>query len=95
MVLVPIGFCRVGTPYWMAPELLCGEPATPASDVYAFGIVLFEIFSRMSPYAGSAIGRFWLDAVRHKSVNCSDHLQFGLCTARLSILCTDASQFLC
>lgn len=26
-------------PLWQAPELLGGEPATPASDVYAFGIV--------------------------------------------------------
>ena len=42
-----------GTPYWMAPELLCNESAnTSASDVYALGILLFEVYSRRDPYEG-------------------------------------------
>eukprot|EP00980_Cylindrotheca_fusiformis_P018330 scaffold5977_cov98-Cylindrotheca_fusiformis.AAC.7 len=42
-----------GTAYWMAPELLRGESGnTTASDVYAFGIVLYEIYSRREPYDG-------------------------------------------
>eukprot|EP00980_Cylindrotheca_fusiformis_P023345 scaffold10399_cov113-Cylindrotheca_fusiformis.AAC.5 len=37
----------------MAPELLRGESGnTTASDVYAFGIVLYEIYSRREPYDG-------------------------------------------
>lgn len=40
-----------GTPFWLAPELIRRESAnTPASDIYAFGIVLYEIFSRKEPY---------------------------------------------
>ena len=27
-------------PKWLAPEVLSGRPCTPASDVYAFGIIL-------------------------------------------------------
>jgi serine/threonine protein kinase len=42
-----------GTPYWMAPELLRDEARnTTASDVYSFGIVLFEVYSREIPYQG-------------------------------------------
>jgi len=32
----------IGTVAYLAPELIRGEPATPASDVYALGTVLFE-----------------------------------------------------
>jgi guanylate cyclase len=43
----------IGTPYWMAPELLRGESLnTTASDVYSFGIILFEVYSRRDPYEG-------------------------------------------
>jgi serine/threonine protein kinase len=43
---------NVGTPLWMAPELLNGEVSTAESDVYAFSIMLVEIFSRADPYEG-------------------------------------------
>jgi serine/threonine protein kinase/ABC-type glycerol-3-phosphate transport system substrate-binding protein len=40
-----------GSPYWMAPELLRGESSTKMSDVYAFGITLWEVLTRKEPYA--------------------------------------------
>ena len=42
----------LGTPYWMAPELLHGEQPSAASDVYAFGITMYEILTRSEPYEG-------------------------------------------
>jgi len=44
-----------GTPLWMAPELLAGSGNTSASDVYAYGILLFEGFSRLEPYEGEDV----------------------------------------
>jgi len=42
-----------GTPLWMAPELLRGESDnTSMSDVYSFGIILYEVYSRREPYEG-------------------------------------------
>jgi len=40
-----------GTPFWMAPELLNGDANSVQSDVYAFGITLFETYTRSEPYA--------------------------------------------
>src|SRR3989338_4013217 len=39
-----------GTPLWMAPEVLTGRPLDEKCDVYSFGIVLWEIFTREEPF---------------------------------------------
>jgi tRNA A-37 threonylcarbamoyl transferase component Bud32 len=45
----------IGTPHYMAPESIGGEEASPAADVYALGIVLFELISGRTPFAGEPL----------------------------------------
>lgn len=42
----------VGTPAYMAPEQLEGRPATAASDIYAFGLVVYEMLTGAQPFQG-------------------------------------------
>ncbi len=41
----------VGTPRYMSPEQARGEPVTPASDMYTFGLLMQELFTGEAPYA--------------------------------------------
>jgi serine/threonine-protein kinase len=42
----------IGTPAYVAPERIDGRPATPASDLYATGVVLYEAVARRKPFVG-------------------------------------------
>jgi hypothetical protein len=41
---------HAGTPQYMAPEQLKGQPASVKSDIYALGLTLFEIFTGRRAY---------------------------------------------
>ncbi|HJS49451.1 MAG TPA: serine/threonine-protein kinase, partial [Gaiellaceae bacterium] len=42
----------LGTAGYLSPEQARGEPATPASDRYGFGVVAFELLTGRRPFAG-------------------------------------------
>ena len=37
-------------PRWLAPEVLDGQQATPAADVFAFGVVMWEVLTWDIPW---------------------------------------------
>lgn len=45
----------VGTPQYLSPEAISGQEPTPAVDVYAFGIALYELFTGAPPFSGDQL----------------------------------------
>jgi serine/threonine protein kinase len=60
-IITDLGLCRpaneesqedkiYGVMPYVAPEILCGQPYTQASDIYSFGIIAYEILTGLPPY---------------------------------------------
>ncbi|WP_407111332.1 protein kinase [Streptomyces sp. DSM 116494] len=54
----------IGTPGFIAPERFNGQRATPRSDLYEFGCVLYQLLAGQPPFVGSPQEVFYLHAVR-------------------------------
>jgi serine/threonine-protein kinase len=54
----------VGTAAYLAPEQARGEEATPSSDVYSLGVVLYQFLCGRLPYEGASLAEL---AVRQQS----------------------------
>jgi eukaryotic-like serine/threonine-protein kinase len=44
----------IGTPAYMAPEQVEGKPATASADIYALGIVMYEMVTARRPFAADS-----------------------------------------
>ena len=54
--LTPLGEF-VGAPGYVSPEQVLGKTATAASDLYAVGVIAFELFTGAVPFAKAGRGQ--------------------------------------
>jgi serine/threonine protein kinase len=73
----------VGSLHYLAPELIDGGAATPASDVYALGCLLFECLTAAPPFTGTAaeVGYAHLAEPPPRPPGASDEVALALLTA--------------
>jgi Tol biopolymer transport system component len=63
----------VGTPAYVAPEQITGEELTPAVDVYALGVVLFEMVTGHQPFTGADAAAVLLRRLREPAPSAALH----------------------
>jgi serine/threonine-protein kinase len=61
-----------GSPHYFAPEQARGEQPTPQADVYAIGIVMFEMLTGQLPYTGASQQDLAMSHIKDPIPNVSD-----------------------
>jgi eukaryotic-like serine/threonine-protein kinase len=51
----------LGTPFYMAPEQVRGQEVTNRADIYAFGVLLFELLSGVRAIEGDTVERIFYE----------------------------------
>ncbi|HBY60732.1 MAG TPA: hypothetical protein DEH78_12980, partial [Solibacterales bacterium] len=58
----------LGSPYYMAPEQVLGKSITEAVDIYAYGVVLYELLTGIKPVTGDSLERLFY-VILHESLD--------------------------
>ena len=45
-----------GTPYYLSPEQLEGKPGSQQTDIWALGVLLYEMLTGQLPFKGDTLG---------------------------------------
>jgi len=73
--LTQVGY-SLGTPSYMSPEQVLGQGLSHLSDIYSFGIVLFELITETKPLSADTLERvFW--KILHEPVDLTPMRQSG------------------
>jgi len=64
----------VGTPQYMSPDQLKGEAASAAWDIWALGVIAYEMLTGKHPFSASSVAQMHYLIVRGQFMPVSTHL---------------------
>jgi serine/threonine-protein kinase len=77
----------LGTPAYMAPEQVRGEAVDARTDVYALGLVLYEMLTANLPFAGDTALELAIARLDHPAIDPRDHVAIPDAIAELVLQC--------
>lgn len=80
-----------GTFAYLAPELLDQQPPSPASDLYALGLIAYHLLVGTLPYNAESLGRLFYQ-IRWQPISMPDTLPAALCPVLTRWLAKDPAE---
>jgi serine/threonine protein kinase len=85
---------QVGTPLWMAPEVIKNEPYDLSADVYSLGLIFYEILTGKLPYDGLNQMQLLMHVVmqnKRPDIDTDLRLDIPIAVTNMIKLCWDAN----
>eukprot|EP01044_Picomonas_judraskeda_P009936 COSAG03_NODE_1247_length_4481_cov_10.407255_4_plen_332_part_00 len=80
---------RVGTPYYLSPEICLGKRYDHKSDVWSLGVLLYELTTLRYPFTGKSMGELTRKITRGKFAPLPSHFGSDLRELIKDMLCTN------
>jgi eukaryotic-like serine/threonine-protein kinase len=65
----------LGTPQYMSPDQLNGEAASAAWDIWALGVIAYEMLTGAHPFPATSVGHMQHSIVNGRFTSLSTHLR--------------------
>ena len=72
----------LGSPIYMAPEILKGEPYTSKADIWSLGVILYEMLYGFCPYQSNSIAQL-INTIDTKSIEMPEETKVSDKTKKL------------